>query len=153
MKYFLITAISIILLSGCSYQNAFSKFDMTHKEELLASNTQSSKVQTKESVKGVFTAIYLNNVDEEYADDNENFIVGVYMKNSKEQYNFKLNQKLPLYMEKIEDINDYSELVKHPRKWDIYYFVRFQNSGRKIDFSLESDRLSSAVLHFLKDPL
>ena len=153
MKYFLIIAISIILLSGCSYQNAFSKFDMTHKEELLASNTQSSKIQTKDSVKGVFSAIYLNNVDEKYADGYENFIVSVYMKNSQEKYDFILNKTLPLNIEKIENISDYSELVKNPREWDVYYFVRFKNSGRKIDFSLESDKLFSAVLHFLKDPL
>ncbi len=153
MKYFLIAVTSLTLLGGCSYQNAFSKFDMTQKEELLASNTQSSKIQTKGLVKGVFTAIYLNNVDEKYVDGYENFIVGVYLKNSKEEYDFKLNRELALSVEKIEEIGDYPQIIKNPRKWDIYYFVRFKDSGRNINFSLSSDTLSSAVLRFLKDPL
>ena len=152
MKYFLITIAILLLCSGCSYQNAFSKFDMTQKEELLASNTQSSKITSKESVEGIVTAIYLNNIDENYVDGYENFIVGVYMKDSTLKYDFKLNRELPINMEKIEDLNDYKEVLKSPKKWDTYYYVKFKNYGKKIDFTLESDILSSALLHYLKDP-
>ena len=153
MKNFLITITSLIFLSACSYQNAFSKFEMTEKDELLASNTQSSKIEKEVIVQGVFTAVYLNNVSDEYADSYENFLVGVYLKDSTQKYDFVLNKQLPINAVKIKDLEKYSELLKNPRKWDIYYFVQFEDSGRKINFTLENDTLSSAVLRFLKDPL
>ena len=152
MKYFLITITSIMLFNACSYQNAFSKFDMTHKEELLASNTQSSKIISKDSVKGITTVIYLNNVDPKHSDEYENFLVTVYMKDGEEQYDFKLNKIAAVEVIQLSDISFYSDFIQHPRKWDTVYLVRFASAKKKIAFTLEGATFSSSALHYLKDP-
>ena len=153
MKYFLITITSLILLSGCSYQNAFSKFEMSKKEELLASNTQSSKIVSKKATEGIVTAIYLNNVDPKHREPHEIFLVSVYMKNSDHNYNFKLNGLLAVDILELSNIEFYSDFIKNPREWDTYYLVKFKKSKRKINFTLEGNKFTSSALHYLKDPL
>lgn len=153
MKYFLITITFLLLFGGCSYQNAFSKFGMTQNEELLASYTQSTKIESKDSTEGVLTAIYLNHIDEIYQDGYENFLIGVYLKDSKQKYDFILNNTIKTDKQDIVKIKFYKNLVKTPRKWDTYYVVRFKNYGKKVNLSLKGSKLSSSPLNYLKDPL
>ena len=154
MKYFLITLTFILFFSGCSYQNAFSKFDMTVEEELIAANTQSSKIESKEKIEGVFTAIYLNNVYKESFKEGENFLIAVYMKNSEINYNFKLNELTPLKVEKIQKLEEFSEftaLMKTKERWNKYYLVSFEEQETNLRLSIEKESSFSAELLYLKD--
>jgi len=154
MKYFLIALTFVLFMSGCSYQNAFSKFDMTQEEELLAANTQSSKIASKEKIKGVFTAIYLNNVYKESFTKGENFLIAVYMKNPKTSYNFKLNNQTPLSVKKIkklEELTEFTALMKTKEKWNEYYLLTFKEQEKALHLAIEKESSFSAELLYLKD--
>ena len=151
MKYFLITLTFLLFMSGCSYQTAFSKFNMTKEEQLLAANTQSSKIESKNGIDGVFTAIYLNNVYKKTYFGDDYFFVSVYMKNPKTLYDFKLNENLAKETRKIEGLNEFTALMKSKEKWNRYYLVSFKSTKKKINLVLFAKEFSSAQLHYLKD--
>ena len=154
MKYFLITLTFLLFMSGCSYQNAFSKFNMTKEEELLAANTQSSKIESKEKIEGVFTAIYLNNVYKESFTKDENFLIAVYMKDPETTYDFKLNKHPSLTMKKIkklEEFNEFTTLMKTKEKWNEYYLVVFESMEKELHLSIEKESSFSSELLYLKD--
>jgi len=141
-------------MSGCSYQNAFSKFNMTAEEELLAANTQSSKIASKEKIEGIFTAVYLNNVYRDSFGKDENFLIAVYMKNPKTNYNFKLNKQTPLKLKKInklEEFTQFTALMKTKEKWNEYYLVVFKEQEKELHLSIEKESSFSAELLYLRD--
>ncbi len=154
MKYILITLTFLLFMSGCSHQNAFTKFKMTQEEEFLAANTQSSKIESADKIEGVFTAIYLNNVYKESFINDENFLIAVYMKNPETLYSFKLNKKSPLKIKKIEKLQEFGEftqLMKTKEKWNEYYLVVFSTQEKKLNLSIEKESSFSAELLYLKD--
>ena len=154
MKYFLITLTFLLFLSGCSYQNAFSKFNMSKEEELLAANTQSSKIESKEKIKGVFTAIYLNNVYPDSFNQGENFLIAVYMKDPESDYSFKLNNQIASSVKKIEKLKEFQEftaLMKTKEKWNEYYLVYFEGAAKELHLSIEKENFFSSELLYLKD--
>ena len=154
MKYFLITLTFLLFMNGCSYQNAFSKFNMTTEEELLAANTQSAKIESKDKIEGVFTAIYLNNVYKESFEKDENFLVSVYMKNPETTYSFKLNKKSPLKIKKIkklEELREFTALMKTKEKWNEYYILSFEETEEELHLSIEKENSFSSGLLYLKD--
>ena len=151
MKYFLITLTFLLFLSGCSYQNAFSKFNMNKEEELLAANTQSAKIESEEGINGVFTAIYLNNIYKDKYQNEDMFFISVYMKDKNIKYGFMLNKLNSLKIEKIENLNEFTALMRTKEKWNTYYLVSFKSTEKKIDLILFGKDFSSAQLHYLKD--
>lgn len=161
MKYFFLLTTFVLLFSGCSHNNAFSKFNMTKEQELSISSLQSSKIKLGEKVDGVFSAIYLNEVYPDAFNQNEYFYIYVYLKDKKKMYNpnslddielvLKLNGKTPIKVKQLPNENQFSHLTSTKSKWNRYYLVAFKELGKKLNLVLESGQSSSAVLKYQKD--
>jgi hypothetical protein len=163
MKPFLIILIFVIFTTGCADKNAFSKFKMNEAQELSASSLQSSKVKTKDGkIKGIFSAIYLNEVyPKEYFGD-EYFYIYMYLKEKGEGYNLdkiqssrlklKLNSKTPIEVKQLPHKNRFSDLTGIENEWNLYYLVTFKKERvKKLSIVLESDQFSSDLLVYQKD--
>lgn len=161
MKYIFTTLTVILLFSGCSKQNAFSKFNMSKEQELSASSIQSSKVRFNEKINGTFSSIYLNEIYPEKYFKNEYFFIYYYLKEKAEIYNpksfvdtkltLKLNSKLPISMEKLSNKNQFSHLVWVDSEWNQYYIATFEKQDvKKLNLVLENPPYSSAALVYQK---
>jgi len=150
MKYFLITILFLLLTNGCSTKNAYSEFEMSDEEELITTYTQSSKIKNKDGVIGIMNGVYINNTDKVYFDDLEHFLVSIYMKDQNENYNFKLNKKIPIAVKELEDIKEFSTYIKNPKKWEKHYIVSFKKSGKTLNLILENKGSDLSVLRFKK---
>lgn len=150
MKYFLTTITFILLLTNCSYKNAYTQFDMSTEEEKITTNTQSSKITNSDSVIGVFNAVYINNTDKIYFDKEEHFLISIYAKDKNAKFSYKLNTKSPLKVQELTNIKQYTTYIKHPKKWERHYIVTFKKSEKNLKLILESSGYDSKVLHFQK---
>jgi len=153
MKYFLTTLTFLLFFNGCSYNNAYTKFNMSNEEELFASNTQSSKIESENSIDGVFTAIYLNNVyknREEYK-NSENFLIVVYIKEGSEDFTFQLNGNYHLKVEVLASKNRFTKVLKSTKEWETYYLVKFKKQVKELNLLLSGEESSSVVLHYQKE--
>lgn len=150
MKYFLIPITFLLLFTACSYQNAFTKFEMSTEEELIAANSQSSKIKSESSVIGIFNAVYINNTDTKYFDDKEHFLVSIYLKDTTAKQTYKLNNQAPLEIRELTNVEEYSTYIKFPKQWERHYLVTFKKSSKKMKLILESKGYDSQVLHFQK---
>ncbi len=163
MKFLSVTVIStLLLLSGCSYNNAFTKFQMDKEQELSASSLQSSKIISQDNqIKGVFSAIYLNEVYPKSFNQHEYFYVSVYLKKKKDIYDpnknedigltFMLNGELPLKIKKLPSSNQFSHLLSRSNDWNIYYLVAFKEQGNTLSLVLKDTDSSSSALTYYKD--
>jgi hypothetical protein len=161
MKTFFIFLTFLILFTGCSNKNAFFGFEMDKAQELCASSLQSSKIMSKEGeVSGVFSAVYLNEVYPHSFYGEEYFFIFFYTKENKELYDsknptdtdliLKLNDELPVKIEKLPKDNQFSHLADIKNDWNHYYLVAFKKSDA-LNLVLENGNSSSAVLKYKKE--
>ncbi len=162
MNFLSVTAVCALLLSGCSYNNAFTKFHMDKEQELSASSLQSSKIISQDGqTKGVFSAIYLNDVYPESFNQNEYFYVSIYLKDKKKIYDpnknedvaltLMLNGELPIKIKKLPNKNQFSHLLSRTNDWNIYYLVAFKEQGNTLSLVLKDKNSSSSALTYYKD--
>ncbi|MBU1658352.1 hypothetical protein KKG72_04785 [bacterium] len=161
MKSFFATFTFLFLLSGCSHQNAFTKFNMNIQQELASSSIQSSKIKNGTKVNGIFSAIYLNEVYPDAYNQHEYFFVYLYLKDKQEMYDpnsfedvklaLKLNGKLPIKIKQLPHANKFSHLASVESEWNRYYIVAFKESSKKLSLVLESGQSSSVALIYQKD--
>ena len=150
MKYLLITSLFLILLNGCSYKNAYTSFDMNTTQQLIESNTQSSKIESNSSVDALFTAIYLNNIYKNRM-KKDTFLISLYIKERVGYYEFNLNGIKMESMEMIDNANIYFPLVKNQNSWNKNYIVKFDNHFRDINLTLSTDNSSSVTLNYFRE--
>jgi len=162
MNFLSVTAVCALLLSGCSYNNAFTKFHMDKEQELSASSLQSSKIISQDGqTKGVFSAIYLNDVYPESFNQNEYFYVSIYLKDKKKIYDpnknedvaltLMLNGELPIKIKKLPNKNQFSHLLSRTNDWNVYYLVAFKEQGNTLSLVLKDKNSSSSALTYYKD--
>lgn len=161
MKYFFLFTAFILFFTGCSHNNAFSKFKMTKEQELSISSLQSSKIKSGEKIDGVFSAIYLNEVYPDVFNQNEYFYIYLYLKNKEKMYNpnsldetklvVKLNGKTPIKVKELPKENQFSHLTSTKNEWNRYYIVAFKESGKQLSLVIENAKSSSATLNYKKD--
>lgn len=153
MKSFLVLSIFLLLFSGCSSKNAFTRFDMDKEQELTVSNLQSSKLVSKDGdVTGIVSVVYLNEVYPYYFSEKEYFFVYMYLKDSKNtELSMKMNGEIPLKLKKLSKINNFTHLVDVKSDWNKYYLATFAKSGDDINLVFESDQSSSVALKYQKD--
>lgn len=176
MKILLTSLTFILLFSSCADKTAFSKFNMTQEQELAASSLQSSKIVLGESVNGVVSVLYLNEIHPEMFKENEFFYISLYLKEEKQKFTITLNGKEPLAIEKLPHANKFSHLLSTENEWNSYYLVHFKNESLEVEqnsknlldetnttkekftfqptkefnLQLESGQFSSAVLKYRK---
>lgn len=158
MKLFLPALTVLTLFWGCSYENGFSKFDLSKEEELSANSLQNSKIKHKNELSGLFQSIYLNDVYPEKYHDDEFFYISIYVKNKNgfdpnnlAQY-MRLNKTAPLSVEKLPESNQFSHLLASQNDWNSYYLVSFkQQADRKMVLDFKFKEYTSDKVMYHKD--
>ncbi len=160
MKTIFTAILLTLLLSGCSRQNAFTKFDMNKQEELSESSLQSSKIILNEKVYGVFSAIYLNEVSPDKYSQYEYFYIYIYLKEKSEMHNpntlddieltLKLNGKTPVKIQELSNKNKFSHLSSVESDWNRYYLVAFKPAKDNLKLVLENFGAKSTALTYEK---
>ncbi len=151
MKYFIITFTFLLLFNGCSNKNAYSHFNMSLEEELFESNTQNSKIEFGENIKGTFTVTYLNNIDKNISKKEDQFLVSIYMKDKNQSYEFKLNNIKPIRVEKLPQNNRYMHFLKLQTSWYQNSLVIFKKTTDDLNITFYSDQSTSVLMNFLKE--
>ncbi|MEA3371310.1 MAG: hypothetical protein U9Q40_08210 [Campylobacterota bacterium] len=151
MKTFLIILTFLLAFSACSEKTAFSRFDMSKKQELGADSLQRSKLKFQDKVNGIVSIIYLNTVAPELYSDDEYFYVNSYVKNRDDKPKMLLNNQEPLSIKELSAVNEFTELMNVSTEWSKYYLVAFPKQGDKLSFVFESGQYVSDSLKFEKD--
>ena len=164
MKLFIYTLL-LLMIAGCSNKNAFTQFEMTKEQELSVSNLLSDKIKSKDgNIKGVISAIYLNEIYPKSYNTHEYFFVYMFLKekqnmsNPKEfdnlSLNLKLNGKTPLKIKQLKNENRFSNLAFIKSEWNRYYLVAFEKDENPIiNLTLEGDGFSSNALVYNRDKI
>jgi hypothetical protein len=134
----------LLLFSGCTKTNAFSRFHFDLKKEYATSSLRSSKINFNYDVLGVVSSIYLNEVSPKQYKGMEYFLIAVYTKDNdtlddpnsdtRGKLVIKLNELSPIKIKKLDHDNEFERLMAQDNNWTSYYLVAFNTS--------ESDRLS-----------
>ena len=148
MKSILYILILTIVFTACSTQNALTSFKLTKKEQQSILNFQNVKIISKNKIKGIFSAIYLNEIDFNEYNEYENFYVCIYMKNTKDNLDFFLNSKTPTYIEELDVNNKFSNLSAIKNKWHKYYLLRFSKIDEDLKLKLIVNNKDSVDLTY-----
>jgi len=123
MKYFFLVYM-IFIFNGCSSKNAFSEFNLTKEQELSVSNLKSIEIKNEN---GIFSAIYLDEIDKKRFSDGEYFYVELYTKDNLNQIKSKLslNGEKTTTIKELNYNNEYSKYVTIHNRWKKYFIVKF----------------------------
>lgn len=154
MKYFLISLIVSVLITGCATRNAFSMLEITPDQELAVENTRSGQIRVDKKVSGVFSAIYLNNVYPNMKEDTNLFYVSVYTKKKNSDVNITMNGNSPVDIREILYETKLNSLLPIKTAWTKNYLVSFENIvSAGITLTIENGQYSSGPLTYSKDNL
>ena len=151
MKTLWLTLTFLVLFSGCADKNAFSKFNMSEKQQLGADSLLNSKVKNGKEVNGVVSIVYLNKVFPKKFPEDEVFYVNFFIKDKNEGFSFILNGEKSIFAEELEAQNPYSFLTPLNTKWSKYYLVKFKKQKDILSFVFHNGLFESNPLVFEKD--
>ena len=151
MKILWLSLTFVVLFSGCADKNAFSKFNMSEKEELGTDSLLNSKVRKGEEVDGIVSVIYLNKVYPDKLTENETFYVNFFVKDKTQGFSFTLNGEKAIITEELKSQNPYSFLTPLHTSWSKYYLVQFKKQKDILNFVFHSGLFESDTLVFEKD--
>ncbi|HIP20062.1 MAG TPA: hypothetical protein EYG70_02935 [Sulfurimonas sp.] len=151
MKTFLTINILLLFLSACSYDNAFSRFDISEQRAKSEESLISSKIYDKKNIAGVINVVYLNAVNPEKYKDSEYFYIYLYAKKSEALISFTLNDINATSTQELEANNDFTALTDSNVSWKKYYLVRFEQQGTRLKLIANIANLSSDAIIFSKD--
>ena len=138
-----------LFISGCATKNAFSKLNMGVEQEKAIENTRCAKLVSKNIVGGIFSAVYLNNIYKDIDKKTQKFYISIYMKNTEENLNIRLNTEEPLETKKLPSTNEYVHLLSTKNKWTSHYEVTFaKTQDESLSLSLDSGPFSSGLLSY-----
>ena len=129
------------------------------KLKLKAFNTQ-KKIDILEDneVKVIFWATYLNKIDKEISNSNEElFLISVYFSDKESQdifennYSFSLNGIDSISIQKVEKDNENFKSLMLKNNWGNYYLVKFNSQNSyNLALKLKNQSSNSAQLNFEK---
>ncbi|RUM63792.1 MAG: hypothetical protein DSZ04_04440 [Sulfurimonas sp.] len=151
MKTFLIINIFLLLLSACSYDNAFSRFDISPERAISEENIVSSKIYDDKSITGVLSCVYLNAVNPEKYKDGEYFYIYLYAKDDKAAVSFTLNDMNPSIIKELQADNEFTVLTDSNVSWQKYYLLKFTQENANLRLVTKIANASSDVIVFVKD--
>ncbi len=160
MKYILIALLFTLLFNGCSHQNAFSRFKMQKEQEKGISNSQSGKIMLNKEIYGVFSAIYLNDIDTNTSSNEERFYTYFYFRNIDDKdilgyikESLTLNAKPIQKIEMLSNKNRFSYLSSTNNEWNKYYLITFKKEIEEGELKLvfKTQKESSIPLIYHKE--
>ncbi len=157
MKYIMVILSISILFLGCADKNAFSRFKLKKEQELGMTSLQNSKIKnSKGDTKGVLSVIYLNDVYPKKYKGYEYFYVYFYLneRDKAQDIHFilKLNNKTPISVKKLSNVNEFTNLTSTYNQWNSYYLLKFkEEKSSEIIFMFEDEDMKSDDLIYYKD--
>lgn len=134
MNYFLYLSLSIFIFTGCSHKNGFAYLNLTKKQEITTSFLKSSKIiDSKTKVYGLFSVIYLKNIEKKLSKNNELFYLTIYIKNKNYdiESDLKLNNQEPIYVEELPFDNKYNKFLYGKNIWNKNYLLKYKKDINK----------------------
>lgn len=126
MRFYFHLYIAAVLLSGCTNNSAFARFDMSAERERSEENIQSVKLTDKELSVGIATAVHLNKAYPELYNKAEYFYIYLNIDANPKETLFRLNGKQALLVEELESTNEFTKLTRFDANWKHYYLVGFE---------------------------
>ena len=151
MKFFVITTIFVLLLSACSSQNAFSRFNISHEHAKSEENIVSAKIYHNKDVAGVVSCVYLNAVMPQKYQNGEYFYVYLYSKKGTKNLSFTLNNISATTVKELEVNNEFINLTSSNVDWQRYYLVKFKTQDNLLIFKTKIAQFISSSMTFNKD--
>lgn len=154
-RFFCFSAILLLFTSCGDKKYAYNYFDKTKKQERAIQDTRKIDIMQDNEPKVIFWLTYLNNV-QEIKKDREVFLINVYFVNSLKQdinednFEFRLNGKPLLSIEKIEQNNEkYRDYIVKNR-WGSYYILEFDkiDSFDNLDLNITAKNFQGNKLEF-----
>ena len=151
----------IILFIGCTPPSALSFFQDDELKANAVQYTQKSDISHKGEVEAIFNATYLNSIDEDFDDENQNFIVGIFITrdNTKDKNRFLNNKNFTLSMNDrnatyIDELHVQHKMYGHIpiyNNWAKYYVAKFDTNETEESLSIKlysKKHKKSAVISF-----
>lgn len=151
MRTFLTINIILLLFSACSYDNAFSRFDISPQRAKSEENIQSAKIYDANNTVGIVSGVYLNPINPKKYKDGEYFYIYLYVKNMQEVARFTLNDTNATSTDELEVNNDFTVLTDSKVPWQKYYLVRFEQQDTNLSLISKVANFASSVMVFTKD--
>ena len=157
-KILLLCIVSLFFISCGPKNNAFKYFEKDDMEIKGVQYTKKTDILNGNEVDVIFLATYLNKVDEEKFNLNEDaFLVSLYFSNKDSQdvfengYTFFLNNIAPISIEKIEKNDETFKSLMLKNSWGNYYLVKFKaQNSYNLALTLKNQNSNSAKLNFEK---
>ncbi len=139
MNKFLISLgfISTLFFSACSSYSITKYFDKDEFYLKSLQETKKSDILINNEVKAIFTATYLNNVDEKYDDKFVNFIVSIYEVEKSDSFDIELNEKKYTELTKLTNDSELINSIPLKNSWATYYLVKFDKNEEDKTLSLK----------------
>lgn len=142
----------ILLFSACNTKNAFSNLTISKEQSLAIESTKSGTLSFERNTKGVFSAIYLNNIYKNKFPNTHTFYVAVYLKGKEGAVTFSLNKQTAIEVKEMIEYNTYTNLLPKKNLWTKYFLVSFQDDSQKeLNLVIDNGQFSSGQLNYLKD--
>jgi PBP1b-binding outer membrane lipoprotein LpoB len=157
-KILFLLIVSLFFTSCSNKNNAFKYFEKDEIETKGVQYTKKTDILKNNEVEVIFWATYLNKIDKNISNLNEElFLVSVYFTNKESQDLFENNYSLSLNgidstsTQKVEKDNENFKSIMLKNSWGNYYLVKFdaQNSYNLI-LKLKNKSANSAQLSFEK---
>ena len=158
-KVLFLLIISLFFVSCSEKNNAFKYFDKDDVETKGVQYTKKTDILKENEVDVIFIATYLNKVDKNISNSNEElFLVSVYFTNKNSQdifennYSFSLNGVEAISTQKVEKDNENFKSLMLKNSWGNYYLVKFNSLDvYNLKIELKNKEINStAVLNFEK---
>jgi len=159
-KVLFLLIISLFFVSCSEKNNAFKYFDKDDVETKGVQYTKKTDILKENEVDVIFLATYLNRVDKNISNSNEQlFLVSVYFTNKDSQdifennYSFSLNGVEAISTQKVEKDNENFKSLMLKNSWGNYYLVKF-NSQDVYNLRIllkNQNATSTAALNFEKE--
>lgn len=159
-KVLFLLVISLFFVSCSEKNNAFKYFDKDDVETKGVQYTKKTDILKENEVDVIFLATYLNRVDKNISNSNEElFLVSVYFTNKDSQdifennYSFSLNGVEAISTQKVEKDNENFKSLMLKNSWGNYYLVKF-NSQDVYNLRIllkNQNATSTAALNFEKE--
>ncbi|MDF1879374.1 hypothetical protein JHD46_06955 [Sulfurimonas sp. SAG-AH-194-C20] len=150
MKTFLTINILLLLFSACSYDNAFSRFNISEKRAKSEESIVSSKIYNAKSIAGVMSCVYLNKIDPEEYKDGEYFYIYLYQKDINLKINFTLNDINASQVKELTANNKFTVLTDSNLTWQKYYLVKFKHQDSNLTLIAKFSSFESDAIVFQK---
>ena len=136
-RYLFLVFLSIGIFTSCTTKN----IDLLSKDSLYKLGLENTKIKSilhNNDVEGLMNITYLNPTSPQKYDKKYNeFLVGIYLDNNKEQYHVSLNTKKYVYKELLKKSSKLYKNIPSFNPYAKYYIIKFQKEkSKKLNFEL-----------------